>query len=329
MSPSPRQRVVVFSDIHYAGPTEQRRRGHESRAVANPVVRTLLRAYRRFLWLKDPQGHAGMLDRFLAAAPEADLAVGVGDYSCDTGFVGLADDGALESARLCAEKLRGRFGDRLELTWGDHELGKLSLAGGAGGMRLASWRRGIEELGLKPLWQRELGRHVLLGVVSSLLAWPVFEPEALPEERPDWERLRREHLAAIEAIFDALRPEQRVVLFCHDPTALPFLHETAAVRARLGQIEATIIGHLHTKLVWWQSRLLAGMPRITFLGNAVRRMSSALHRARLWRPFRVRLCPSLTGCQLLKDGGFLTLDLDPRAAAPPRIRFHPLPWSER
>lgn len=319
-------RLVVLSDIHHASPAEQARRGHEARVVANPFLRLALTTYRRYLWLHDPQSHNHMLDRFFAAAPKADVAVANGDYSCDTGFIGLADEAALESARLCLAPLRDRFGAALELTWGDHELGKFSLLGGAGGMRLESWRRGRDDLGLPALWRREIGRYVLLGVVSSLVALPVYEPEALAAELPEWEALRREHLAEIRQVFESLEPDQRMLLFCHDPTALPFLHEEPAISARFDQIESTIIGHLHTKLVLWQSRLLAGLPRVTFLGNAVRRMSSALRSARRWRPFKVRLCPSLTGCQLLKDGGFLTGELDPEAGFPVQWRFHALPW---
>jgi len=320
------RRLVVLSDIHHAGPGEQARRGHEGKVVASPLLRVALTAYRRYLWLHDPQGHNHMLDRFLAAAPPADVAVANGDYSCDTAFIGLADDASLESARLCLDPLRERYGAALELTWGDHELGKFSLLGGAGGMRLESWRRGREDLGLPSLWRREVGRYVLLGVVSSVVALPVYGPEALPGELPEWEALRVEHLARIREVFEQLQPEQRVILFCHDPTALPFLHEEPAVATRFGQIETTVIGHLHTKLVFWQSQVLAGFPRITFMGNAVRRLSSALNRARRWRPFKVRLCPSLTGCQLLKDGGFLTAEIDPEARSPVQWRFHALPW---
>ncbi|RME94465.1 MAG: hypothetical protein D6766_05735 [Verrucomicrobia bacterium] len=319
-------RLVVASDIHYAGPAEKARQDYESRAVGNPVLRLALRWYRHYIWLRDPLSHTHMLDRFLGAAPDADLAVVNGDYTCDSAFVGVCDDAAAESARLCFAKLRQRFGDRLAITWGDHELGKFSLLGGAGGLRLASYERLRGEFGLEPLWSRELGPWVLLGVVSTLIALPVYLPEALPEERSRWEELRREHLAAITAACDRLQPDQRLLLFCHDPTALPFLAEEPAVQRVLPQLDTTVIGHLHTPLVLKQSRLLAGMPRITFLGNAVRRFSTALRRARLWKPFRVRLCPSLTGCQLLKDGGFLTAELDPAGRGAARWRFHPLPW---
>jgi hypothetical protein len=138
----------------------------------------------------------------------------------------------------------------------------------------------------------------------------VFEPDTLSFERPEWERLRATHLAEIRQAFQALESSQNVLLFCHDPTALPFLWEEPAVRAKLPQIEHTIIGHLHSNLVLWKSRLLAGMPQITCLGHTAKRLSTALRRGKHWKPFRVRLCPSLAGIELLKDGGYLVAELD-------------------
>ena len=105
-----------------------------------------------------------------------------------------------------------------------------------------------------------LGNYVLIGVASPLIALPVNQPDTLPEEWPDWLKLRELHLEEIRSAFDVLKPEQRVVLFCHDPTALPFLWREDAVRRRLPQIEQTIIGHLHTRLILWKSRLLSGIP---------------------------------------------------------------------
>jgi hypothetical protein len=154
------------------------------------------------------------------------------------------------------------------------------------------------------------------------VALPVFEAEILPAERPEWERLRTEHLDEIRHAFAALPQGQRILLFCHDPTALPFLWREEAIRTRLPQIEHTIIGHLHTNLILWQSRLLAGMPPIRFLGHSARRMSTALHEARHWRPFHVRLCPALAGIELLKDGGYCTIELDPEASRPARFCVH-------
>jgi hypothetical protein len=156
------------------------------------------------------------------------------------------------------------------------------------------------------------------------VALPVFEPDTLPAEQPEWERLRAEHLEEIRRAFAALRPGQRVLLFCHDPTALPFLWREEAVRARLPQIEQTIIGHLHSNLVLWKSRRLAGMPRIGFLGHTATRLSTALREARLWRPFHVRLCPALAGIELLKDGGYLIVEIDLEGSQPARFQFCPL-----
>ena len=92
------------------------------------------------------------------------------------------------------------------------------------------------------------------------------------------------------------------------------------------QWEATLIGHLHSPAIAGLARALAGMPEIRGLGSTLRRYSSALHRARAWEDFRVRLCPSPTGAQALKDGGWLTADWDPERAEPIRWRHHRLPW---
>jgi len=317
--------IVVVSDIHYASPAEQTRRGYESRPIHNPILRLLAKAYRHFIWLRDPFAHNALLDRFLDQAAGADWLIANGDYSCDTAFVGVSDDAALASAAMCLSKLRGRFPDRCAAVFGDHELGKMSLFGRCGGPRLASWRRARTELALEPFWRLELGRYVLLGVVSSLVALPVYEPEALPDELPEWRSLRAAHLEDICAAFATLQQGQKLLLFCHDPTALPFLYQQEAVRARLAQIEHTIIGHLHTGLIFWKSGLLAGMPAIGFLGNSVRRMSTALRQAKLWQPFRVRLCPSLAGSELLKDGGYCSLRVDTEGGQTAQLRFHPLP----
>ncbi len=315
----------ILSDIHYAAAAEQAR-GHdfELRGISNPLVRALARSFRHYIWLRDPLHKNHLLDQFLAHGAAFDYVIANGDYSCNSAFLGLSDDAACQSAQECVGKLRQRFGANLRASFGDHELGKITTFSGNGGMRLASWRRAQTDVGLQPFWRLEIGSYVLLGVVSSLVALPVFEADMLPAERPEWERLRTEHLAEIRRAFNALQPGQRVLLFCHDPTALPFLWREEAVRARLPQIEQTIIGHLHSNLVMWKSRLLAGMPPIRFLGHTVLRFSTALNEARYWRPFHVRLCPALAGIELLKDGGYLTAELDPEARQPARFRFHRL-----
>jgi hypothetical protein len=210
------------------------------------------------------------------------------------------------------------------LVIGDHELGKQGLFG-KGEMRLASWRVATGTLGLARFWQLPIGCYTLMGLSSSLLALPAHQPDTLPQEWSEWLQLREAHLSEIRVAFEALPADQRVILFCHDPTALPFLWREEFIRRKLPQIEQAVIGHLHTQLVLWKSRLLSGIPPVRFLGHAVYRMTGALHEAHHWRPFHVRLCPALSGIELLNDGGYFTMQVDPSATRPARFVFHPLP----
>ncbi|MBX3748139.1 MAG: metallophosphoesterase [Verrucomicrobiae bacterium] len=319
-------RLLVVSDIHYAGAAEKARRGWERRAIRPFPLRWIATFYRRHLWLADPTAHNAQLDAFLERAGSPDWVVANGDYSCDSAFVGVADDAAFDSARECLDRLRAPFQDRFHATLGDHELGKMSLFGGCGGPRLASWHRAIGPLGLQPLWSQPAGRFHLVGITSSLLALPTFLPELLPDERDAWHQLRTRHLESLQALWDAIPQGHRVILFCHDPTALPFLAREPWFQARLPQLACTVIGHLHSEAVLRTSRLLAGMPELAFLGNTARRLSGALRRARHWAPFRVVLCPSPAGIQLRKDGGYLEINLHPNADSPPPVTRHHLPW---
>jgi hypothetical protein len=314
-----RYEIAVVSDIHYACEAEQARRAHELKAIKSLAMRLAISLYRDHIWLRDPYGKNHLLEQFLAGAGMPDLVVANGDYSLDTHFVGVADDAACESARQCLSILRGRFGEKFVAGLGDHELGKFSLVGNQGGLRITSWRRATVDLGLKPCWEKSVGKYVLLGITSTMVALPVFEPEILPEEREEWQRLRDAHLQEVRNLFAAVKPDQKIILFCHDPTALPFLWRDEIVRPKVPQIEKTIIGHLHSPLILWKSRVLAGMPAIRFLGNSIRRYSSALREAKYWRPFNVCLCPSVAGLELLKDGGFLRLRLDAQGIEPLHI----------
>lgn len=320
-------KLLVVSDIHYAGPSEQCRYGYEERIAGNLLQAALIRAYRDNIWLRDPLGHNHFLDWFFKLCGEPDVAVANGDYSCDSGFVGLADDAAFESAEICLRKLRGRFGARLLETFGDHELGKKSLVGDIGGLRLESFHRCRERLDLKPFWRAEHGAYVLIGVTSTLLALEAMLPESLEGERDEWRALRESHVAEIEAAFNSLERGQRVILFCHDPTALPYLARIEAVRSRWGRIEQTVLGHLHSNFIFNTARRLAGVPAVNFAGVTVRRISNALCRARQWEPFKPILCPSPTGIEAFKDGGFLTVELHPEDPRPLEWRLHPIPWS--
>jgi 3',5'-cyclic AMP phosphodiesterase CpdA len=319
-------RVAIVSDIHYASAAEAARRDHVFAPITNPFRRWIVRQYRHWLWMRDPFAHNHLLEQFCSGASAADLVVGNGDYSCDSAYIGVSDDAAFASARDCLDRLRQTFGGKFRAVIGDHEIGKKMLAADQGGLRLASYRRTLDELQLEPLWKVQLGRYLLLGITSTLVALPVYEAEALPEERSIWRQLRAEHLDAIGATFASIRPRQRILLFCHDPTALPFLARHPDVLTKLGQIERTIIGHLHSELIFRTSRLLAGLPRLRGLGHTVLRNSCALQEARHWKGFKPLLCPSISGIQLLKDGGYYTLELDPDGGEPGKFERHSINW---
>jgi 3',5'-cyclic AMP phosphodiesterase CpdA len=320
-------RLAIISDVHYAGPGERERVDYPYWGVESALRRFLTRQYRNHIWQRDPFAHNYLLHRFIEGAAGADLVVANGDFSCDSAGIGVSDEASFESAAECLGHLRGAFGGKFRGVVGDHELGKLMMSSGRGGLRLASHARTTSGLELEPFWRMEAGNYVLLGITSTLVALPIYEREWLPEERVRWQELRAEHLHEINRAFDGLRPEQRVLLFCHDPSALPFLWREPGVRSRLAQLERTILGHLHTQLVYALSRCLSGMPEIHFAGHTALRLSRALREARHWRAFKPLLCPSPCGCELLKDGGYFVADLDEEATRPARFQFHRLSWS--
>jgi hypothetical protein len=319
--------VLILSDPHYASAAERVRVGYELQGLTNPLTRLALLFWRRMIWLADPFAHNYLLDRFTEQTGNPNLVVANGDFSCDSVFVGVSDPASRQSAEECLGKLRARFGDRLRATIGDHELGKTSLAGGRGGMRLESWRVTTNELNIKPAWEHRIGNHVLIGLTSTLIALDVYEADALPDEVGEWRRLRAEHLQQLRAILERVKSSERIILFCHDPTALPFLANEPFMQKYLAQIDRTIIGHLHTPLVIWKTRILAGLPPINFLGRGIRRISRGLNRARGWRPFNILLCPSLAGSQLLKDGGYYEMTVKPDR--PVAFKRHRLRWEKQ
>ena len=319
-------RLLVVSDIHFAGPAEQARKGFEARAVPNPGIRMALRAYRKYVWLDDPMAHNHRLDAILQREPAPDLVVGNGDFTLDTAFVGVSDDAACASARECLERLRAAYPSRFEGVLGDHELGKKSFVGGAGGLRRRSLERCESELGLRVLWRREVGIWNLIGVASTLAGWPLFRAETPASEHDWWEKRHLELLRSVDQTLAAVPSGAPILLFCHDPSALPFLRSLPSVAHRIPDIAATIIGHLHTPLVLAVAGYLAGFPRVNWAGNSVRRYTAGLHEARCWKEFKVRICPSPAGVQLLKDGGYLTLEFEPDRAEGLQAMRHRLPW---
>lgn len=315
--------ILVLSDIHRAGARERERRGFDSRAVSNAFLRTFQRVYRRHVWLDDPMAHNHLLDAVLGRVRAPAQVVANGDLTLDTGFVGVSDDAAMESAAEALALLRTAYPGRVRAVIGDHDLGKVSFVGGTGGIRRRSLERCEAELGIPRLWHEDFPGWRWIGVTSSLVAWPVFESESLPEERDWWRLAHAAHLAAVDALFrEAADVGQRVLLFCHDPTALPFLHRLPGVRRCFPGRVRTVIGHLHTRLVLRVARVLSGVPRIGWAGHSIRRYTTALREARCWRDFGLQFCPSLTGVQLLKDGGYLLGEMGEEL----RFECHRLPW---
>ena len=321
-------RIAIVSDIHYAAAEERARcDNHEyHRQIQNPATRVCARLFHQFVWLREPGSHNHLLDQCLNAVGQPDLVVANGDYSCNFRGLGLSDPAAFASAEECLGRLRARFDGKFYPILGDHELGKAGLFTGRGAMSMASWHAAVDRLHIEPFWQVRLGKYVLLGVTSSLIALPIFQADSLAGETAEWENLRASHLRRICEAFASLKPDERVWFFCHDPTALPFLAQQPAIREKLSQVEQTVIGHLHSNLVLWGSGILSGLPTLTFLGKGARRISAALGEAQHWKPFHVRLCPAFTGVQMLKDGGYLTVELDSDARRPARVEFHRLKW---
>ncbi len=319
--------LLVLSDVHRAAAMEQGRRGFDSRAVANPFLRTFQRVYRRYVWMDDPMAHNHLLEVIVRRVPVPAWVVANGDFTLDTGFVGVSEEGAFESASEAIAILRRAYGGRLRCTMGDHDIGKKSFIGDSGGVRRRSLERCESDLGIPRLWHEDFPGWRWIGVTSTLAAWPVFRPETPDEEVSWWQANHERHLADIDRLFrEATDAGLRTLLFCHDPTALPFLRRLPGVAAALPTIGGTVIGHLHTRLVLRVGRMLAGVPKVTWAGHSIRRYTAALSEARCWREFRVTLCPSPTGIQLLKDGGYLTTEW-PAAGQSVNWKAHGLPWS--
>ncbi|MCF7669323.1 MAG: hypothetical protein K9N48_06060 [Verrucomicrobia bacterium] len=318
--------LVVFSDAHYACEAEKRRGQVEYAAIDNPFLRACVWMFRYFIWLRHPYEHNHLLAKFIDMAGDADIVVGLGDYSCDSAFIGASDDAAFNSINHCISKVRERYGARFFPVIGDHDLGKKSIFGGKGATLVQSLRRLEDEIRAPAFWTHEVGRYLLVGVTSTLVGLPVFARECLESELPEWEELRKKHINQIREAFNHPDPGKRILLFLHDPTALPFLWDDEQIRSQLGRVELTFIGHLHSRMVFWESKILAGIPAIGFLGNAIRRMTTALNRARRWYDFNTELCPSLAGIQMLKDGAFYRVTLDPHGDKPPHSELIRIGW---
>ncbi len=324
-------RLAVISDIHVLGPGEAERLqrialdlGARHSFLARKWNRALLRIRRR-LWNWHPQFRETVFLKALddIARFDADRIVAVGDYGGDAAGVGVSDDASFESVRRVTDLLRATFPDRCRFVIGDHELGKHSTELRRGGIRLESLRRCVENLGMPAWWMERVGPFHLIGLTSTLLALDLFLPEALAAEAPAWRQWRERQRDWLRATFSDLPGDARVLLFLHEPSALSFLDEIPEARARLPQIERTVLGHLHAPGLLPWLRLLARLPRLNPRYPIMRIISHGARGAHRWTAFRPVVCPAVFGAGHHFSGGVLFFETDPTGRL--HVRRHRLP----
>lgn len=307
--------LAVISDIHMVGPAELALadESYDSlRIGADPVTRALrssLYRVRRRFW----NGHLKWRNTaFLRALDEAaeldpDWVVANGDYGGDFGGVGLSHQATFDSARVAVDMIRSRFAERSRFVFGDHDLGKYSTVLREGGIRLESLELGESILKIPSFWHEVDEGYHLLGVNSSLFTLDLFLPEALAEEIPEWKRRRAEHIETVTRAFEELPGKGRVILFCHDPSALTALRHIPVVRRRLPQIEMTVIGHLHSPALLRFARYASRLSDLTPRYPVARIVAHGLAGARHWNQFHPVVCPSTFGTGHHVAGGILLL----------------------
>lgn len=311
-------RLAVISDIHVLGPGEyEKDRDVEAnlgagRGPLRTAWRHFLHGARRRFWNWRPESRRSCFFKALAdiQAYHPDWLIANGDYAGDAGGVGLSDEATYESAAGVITLIREIFPDRCHFIFGDHDIGKYSTAMQQGGIRLASLDLGEKRLGIRSFWHEELEHFQLIGINSSLITLDHFLPEALTEEIPEWENRRQAHHAQLLETFDQLDPTARVVLFCHDPSALGVLIEEPLIAAKRHQIELTVLGHLH------EPRLLTLVQRMPRLPNwkprypVARIISEGIRNAKTWSLFNPVVCPSPFGTGNHLSGGLLFIEKD-------------------
>ena len=310
-------KVAVMSDLHVMGPGEEeqsqesaRGLGHEDHPIRRRFRRGLNRVRDRF-WHWDPDSRHSCFMHALEMVDEfqPDWVILNGDYGGDHEGVGLSDDHTFESAALVVNTVRDVFEDRARFLFGDHDIGKYNTNRRRGGIRLLSLNRGELELGIESFWQIDLAAFHMIGVNSSLLTLDMFLPEALDDEVMVWERLRDDHLRQVAEAFDRLPAQARIVLFCHDPSALSRLAELPEVQRRQSQILRTVVGHLHTPSLMTFNRLLRYLPVLPAPNYPLARIvSHGAQGARAWKAFRPEVCPSTYGVGNHVAGGVLFLE---------------------
>jgi hypothetical protein len=310
-------RIAVISDFHVMGPQEKacaEASYHAIGADPHPVRRRwrsgLHRVRRRF-WNAHPEWREAAFLKALEQVRDykPDWVIANGDYGGDHGGVGVSDDATFESAAGVIQAIRRRFRSSCRFVFGDHDLGKYSTLLRGGGIRLRSLELGEERLGIPSFWH-EVDEDVhLIGINSSLFTLDQFLPEALVHEIPEWEKRRDRHYAEVSEAFLHLPSRARVLLFCHDPSALHALAQLPAVRNRLGQIERTVIGHLHSPGLLKLARLLPRKPGAWKPRYPVARIiAHGLEGVQSWAQFKPVVCPSTFGTGHHIRGGLLFIE---------------------
>jgi hypothetical protein len=323
-------RLAVLSDFHVLGPGELEKNDQSYQQLGADVdpVRRLWRKglyrVRRRLWNTHPELRATAFRKAMDEVADfnPEWIIANGDYGGDTGGIGLSDEHTFESAAGVVDVLRRRFAERMRFVFGDHELGKYSTVLRDGGIRLRSLELGEQKLGIPSFWH-EVDEHIhLIGINSSLFTLELFLPEALVEEIPEWRRRRDEHIALVSHAFDGLPKNARVLLFCHDPSALAALSQVPVVIDRLSHIEMTVIGHLHAPSLLKLANLVPrARPKKWRPKYPVARIvAHGLEGVRSWKMFHPVVCPSTFGAGHHVHGGVLFIEKNERGKLVARRR---------
>jgi hypothetical protein len=309
-------RLAVISDCHVLGPIELVRHAETYQNLGQDLTpmrrrwrRGLYRVRRRF-WNTHPEMREVAFRNALLQVSEfdPDWVIANGDYGGDHGGVGVSDQATFESAARVVNIIRTLFAQRARFVFGDHDLGKYSTELREGGIRLNSLEIGERKLGIPSFWHERDEDFHLIGVNSSLFTLDLFLPEALASEIPAWRRLREEHIEHVSHAFDGLSDHARVLLFCHDPSALHALRHMPVVNRRLRQIEMTVIGHLHAPGLLKLARLVPAGSKWKPKYPVARIVAQGLEGVRSWKMFHPVVCPSTFGTGHHVRGGILFIE---------------------
>lgn len=309
-------RLAVISDIHVLGPGEHER----DRELVADIGRHYglpRRLWRRFLhgargrfWNWRPESRRACFLKALEdmQAYHPDWVIANGDYGGDAEGVGLSHDTTYESAAGVITLMREIFPDRCHFIFGDHDIGKYSTNMRQGGIRLASLDVGEQLLGIRSFWHEQVEDFQLVGVNSSLITLDHFLPEALTEEIPEWKRRRDEHERLVTETFAALPDDARVILFCHDPSALGLLINQPVINDKKRHIELTVLGHLHEPRLLKLIQRLPKLPEWKPRYPVARIISEGIRNAKTWSHFNPIVCPSPFGTGHHLSGGLLYIE---------------------